>query len=224
MAHLWVEDRETIPAAPPGTRTIPNEWLVLPLTEEAYCLDLAPPRPIGQAHVPGNPCCLASAAPSRVDAGSDSPGALLECRGGGCAVLLSSRDPMGVGRGLLSTLVCPPARSVRVSGLPLATGVRVLRDRDEITIGGALPARRTLFYSSETLARIESFEGSDGPVRCARCKTEIHCGDPIVRCPSCGIAHHQLEEKPCWLSFPTCAMDQQATSFDTGYLWTPYAL
>jgi hypothetical protein len=55
----------------------------------------------------------------------------------------------------------------------------VLQDRDEIRAG----AVGALFFSTETLARIAEFAGSDRAIYCGRGRQAMPNGDPAVRCP-----------------------------------------
>lgn len=114
-------------------------------------------------------------------------------------------------------LVGPPA--VRVNGNPLDVGIRVLRDRDELLAGGV----RT-FFSTEALAAVVPFPQSEMPTFCARCKLAIASGAPAVRCPQCGVWHHQSEELPCWTYAPRCALCDQPTALDAGFRWVPEEL
>jgi len=114
-------------------------------------------------------------------------------------------------------LVGPPA--VRVNGSPLDTGIRALRDRDELLAGGV----RT-FFSTEVLATVVPFPQSEKTTFCARCKLAITSGAPAVQCPQCGVWHHQSEELPCWTYAPRCAMCDQPTALDAGFRWMPEEL
>src|SRR5262249_13722566 len=76
---------------------------------------------------------------------------------------------------------------IRVNGLPLTLGVRVLADRDEVLLGGT----GRVFFSTERLARVEPFPGSERPVFCPRCRQPIDGGCAAVKCPQCGVTHHQ---------------------------------
>ncbi|MSU57211.1 MAG: hypothetical protein EXS35_03350 [Pedosphaera sp.] len=109
---------------------------------------------------------------------------------------------------------------VWVNGQPLAGGLRVLRDRDEILIAG----RTRFYFSTEELAKVEPFTAGEHPVFCARCRQPIQSGTPAVRCPGCGHWCEQSEAKPCWTYGPTCPLCDQPTAFDTGLRWTPEEL
>jgi hypothetical protein len=119
-------------------------------------------------------------------------------------------------------LFAEPAAGVRVNGLPMQTGLRLLDDRDEI----GLPHSPTLFFSTEMLARLEPMPSSDRSKSCPRCKRPIVVNAPAVRCPNsrCGLWYHQDDEYPCWLYHDRCAVCPQETSLDAGYRWTPEGL
>lgn len=106
--------------------------------------------------------------------------------------------------------------TVRVNGAPIAIGIAVLADRDEIRT-----ADRTVWFSTETRAAVEPFPESIPHGSCPRCKTAIEPGSPAVRCPSCGLWHHASEELPCWLYGPTCGICNQLTALDAPFRFTP---
>lgn len=118
------------------------------------------------------------------------------------------------------TLLGGREASLRVNGHPLALGIRILRDRDEVSIAG-----QRCFFSMEELARVVAFPGLAQPACCPRCKQRVEPGDLAVACPRCHAWHHQSEEFPCWTYDSTCALCQlQATALDAGYSWTPELL
>jgi hypothetical protein len=123
------------------------------------------------------------------------------------------------GRETWTLMSRPKGAAVRVNGIPLLAGLRVLRDRDEILFEGA----NRIYFSSERLAIVEAFPGSGQPAFCPRCKLEITRGTPAVRCPNpdCRIWHHQAEEYPCWTYSEHCSLCNQLTALDSGYRWTP---
>jgi len=110
--------------------------------------------------------------------------------------------------------------AVRVNGIALATGMRVLADRDEIRVGSS----HTLFFSAESLARIEPFVGANQRLFCPRCKQEIVKEAMAVMCPACGVWHHQSDDLPCWTYSSSCALCPQPTDLNAGYRWTPEEL
>ena len=117
------------------------------------------------------------------------------------------------------TLTTPRDRRLRINGMRPSLGIRVLRDRDEIRVDG-----ERLFFSSERLAAPEPFPGADQAIMCPRCKQEIIDNSTAIKCPQCGVWHHQSEEFPCWTYSERCALCDQSSSLDSGYRWTPEGL
>jgi hypothetical protein len=105
---------------------------------------------------------------------------------------------------------------VFVNGDRVRLGVRILRDRDEIRIGGV-----SHFFSTESLACVEAYSG-DG-IQCARCQTEIASAQAAVRCPQCAVWHHEdpQAQLPCWSYRDRCARCPQPTALDGTYRWLP---
>jgi hypothetical protein len=130
---------------------------------------------------------------------------------------------IGVGAGAVPVwvLMVGGTGDVRVNGFPPVAGMRVLQDRDEIRAAVGDP----LFFSTETLAHVEEFPGSERTVYCGRCRQAMVKGQMAVRCPNgqCAIWYHQTEQLPCWTYTPTCAFCPQSTSLDAGFTWTPEA-
>ena len=118
-------------------------------------------------------------------------------------------------------LLSPQCVSMLVNGEPVLTGIRVLRNKDEIRIAGT---GRRFYYSTERLARVETFADSERAVFCPRCKREITKGSEAVRCPQCQVWHHQSEPLDCWTYSSSCSLCDQPTGLDTGYRWTPEAI
>jgi hypothetical protein len=108
---------------------------------------------------------------------------------------------------------------VFVNGEPLALGVALLRDRDELRVGG----RAAVYFSTERLACVEPCERDDAP-RCPRCAQAIERGQLSVRCPRCDVLHHQLTERPCWTYSSRCALCAQPSDLEAGLSWTPELL
>ncbi len=108
---------------------------------------------------------------------------------------------------------------VCVNGFAPIAGIRVLQDHDEIRSALCEP----LFFSTETLARVEEFPGSDHVVYCGRCRQPMEKGQMAVQCPQakCRIWYHQTETLPCWTYAAACAFCPQSTSLDAGFEWTP---
>jgi hypothetical protein len=130
--------------------------------------------------------------------------------------------PQGAERGAL--LMARPGVWVRVNGLPLLGGVRVLDHKDEI-----LAADGRLYFSLEMTPTLTTFhvpEDGRSPT-CPICRGPIKDGMAAVQCPGCGRWFHQAEAadgraaKPCWTYAPTCRFCAHPTAFDTGAAWRP---
>ena len=118
------------------------------------------------------------------------------------------------------TLLAGSATGVHINGVPLALGIRVLADKDEIRAAG-----HRLFFSTEELARVVPFPGLAQPAFCPRCKQQIQPGDLAVCCPSCRAWSHQSEKFPCWTYDQSCALCQrQSTALDAGFSFNPATL
>jgi len=106
-----------------------------------------------------------------------------------------------------------------VNGEPIETGIALLRDRDELRVDGAEAA----YFSAERFAVVEVCDRDDAP-RCPRCAQAIARGEMAVRCPGCGVLHHQMTERECWTYLETCALCAQATDLAAGLRWSPEEL
>jgi hypothetical protein len=115
-------------------------------------------------------------------------------------------------------LVWGRKRSVRLNGLDLPTGVRILADRDEIKVDDNDP----VVFTVETQASVESFPGSENEIRCPRCLKPIEAGSAAIRCPSCSLWFHcgEEKEKNCWAYSPECTCGR-STDMEAGFRWTP---
>jgi hypothetical protein len=116
-------------------------------------------------------------------------------------------------------LVAAGDGDARVNGLAPVAGVRVLQDHDEVRAASS----NTLFFSTETLARVQEFPGAERAVYCGRCRQAMVKGQPAVCCPGCGIWYHQSQDLPCWTYAPSCAFCEQSTALDAGFAWMPEA-
>ena len=114
-------------------------------------------------------------------------------------------------------LIAGTERTVRVNGVGLSLGMRVVADRDEIHVEGV----GAYFFSTESLACIKAFPGAEQKIYCPRCRQEIEKESLAVQCPQCNVWHHQSEELPCWSYSELCALCPQRTDLDAGYRWTP---
>ena len=124
-------------------------------------------------------------------------------------------------------LYASPAAKVTVNGRPVGLGMRALRDRDEIALSRACH----LVFTSDSMPRVELFGGMDHDVDCPRCTLPIKAETPAVRCPNCGVWHHEYhaadvedadDDRLCWTYGPTCGAGcPQTTALDAGPGWTP---
>ncbi len=114
-------------------------------------------------------------------------------------------------------LVAAETSGARVNGEEPAGGLRVLADRDAMRTADG----RLCFFSTETLATVELFQGAGRPVFCGRCRQQIEPGTGAVRCPGCGVWYNQGPELPCWTYAETCAFCGNPTALDSGFRWVP---
>jgi hypothetical protein len=122
----------------------------------------------------------------------------------------------GAGGAQVWALIAPPDSDLRMNGRAPLAGLRALADRDEIRCGGEVR-----YFSTETLASVESFPGAERPVYCGRCRQPIEAGSPAVRCPGCGIWYNESAELACWTYGERCAFCDQSTALDASFSWTP---
>jgi hypothetical protein len=128
----------------------------------------------------------------------------------------------GSDRGAL--LMAGPGVWVRVNGLPLLGGARVLDHKDEILL-----KEGRLYFSLETTPTLTTFHLSEGdrPPTCPVCRGPIKDGAAAVQCPGCGRWFHQTEAaegrpaKPCWTYAPTCRFCSHPTAFAAEAAWRP---
>jgi hypothetical protein len=73
-------------------------------------------------------------------------------------------------------LVVAPGGDMRVNGFAPVAGVRALQDRDEVRAAASAP----FFFSTETLARVEEFPGTERTVYCGRCRQAMEKGQLAV--------------------------------------------
>ncbi len=74
----------------------------------------------------------------------------------------------------------------------------------------------------ERLARVEPFPGIGKTAICPRCQLKLEKEMLSVKCPNCSVWYHQTEDMPCWTYSEHCAIcQQQETTLDAGYQWTP---
>jgi hypothetical protein len=118
-------------------------------------------------------------------------------------------------------LLVASGAQVRVNGQAVWGGIRLLADRDEIHLSGGVSS----FFSTEEPVKVEPYPGGGAEARCPRCQDPIAPGVPGVRCPNCGIWHHEdaagEQGRGCWSYAPGCAVCGETTDLDAGYRWTP---
>lgn len=107
--------------------------------------------------------------------------------------------------------------SVRVNGVALYGGVRVLRHADELCAGP-----RRVFFAEDDAPRVEPFPGAEPAPRCPRCTRPIEAGAPAVH-SRCGLWMHQSDEWPCFSHAP-CPQCAEPTAIDEAVVWSPVGL
>jgi hypothetical protein len=124
--------------------------------------------------------------------------------------------PVDIAGAKFWALIAPARSDARVNGAPVAAGLRVLADRDEIRIDGEVR-----YFSAESLAVVVPLPATERTLYCGRCRLEIEAGSAAICCPTCGIWYHQSAELPCWTYTPKCGFCPQPTALDAGFAWTP---
>jgi Zn finger protein HypA/HybF involved in hydrogenase expression len=117
-------------------------------------------------------------------------------------------------------LIASAETEVAVNGMPLVAGLRVLVNKDEIHVS----SMDSYYFSAERLARVEKFPDAHQSLFCPRCKQEISSGVVAVRCPACGVWHHETDELNCWTYSDGCAMCGHSTEMNGTFRWTPEEL
>jgi hypothetical protein len=109
--------------------------------------------------------------------------------------------------------------NVRINGLQsFPVGIRMLADRDEIKVDRG----EVVYFTTETLPVIETFEGSDHDIFCPRDKKKIEPGSLVVRCVECGLIYHYSTDKTrnCFEYSEMCLCGHP-TRLDAGFRWVP---
>lgn len=122
-------------------------------------------------------------------------------------------------------VAAPPGVGLHVNGWLMRLGLRVLRDKDQLRVGNTGP----FFFSTERLPHVETMAEPASPTLCPRCKLPIVGGKLGVRCPRCGVLHHQYDELPCWYGyegkpFERCTNCDQPVATEGKLQWTPEEL
>jgi hypothetical protein len=115
-------------------------------------------------------------------------------------------------------LLVRPHAWVRVNGLPVLGGARVLEHKDEV-----LTRQGRACFSAESAPVVVPYrtpEGSRGAT-CPVCRGPIRDGMDAVQCPGCGRWFHQLDAKKCWTYAPTCRFCTHPTAFAAEAAWRP---
>ena len=150
-------------------------------------------------------------APARVDrvGESDDPGAFA---GAGLLMRAMRDDSAWV-------LLVRDGERVLHNGQRVTAGLRVLAHRDSLALEGEAP----VFFSTEEAPCIAPFAALE-KVTCPRCRDALSPGELAVKCPACGVFHHETGERNCWTYASTCALCTQPSALDAGLQWTPEAL
>lgn len=125
----------------------------------------------------------------------------------------------GAGRSARWVMLVRDGNHCLHNGLPVTAGLRLLAHRDSIAADGG----PRMYFSTEEPASVETYAGADRLV-CPRCRDVITTGQAVVRCPGCGVVHHETDERSCWTYANTCALCAQPTPLDAGLQWTPQSL
>ena len=131
-------------------------------------------------------------------------------------LLLRSHDGPDVERWVLLTT---RHGGTRVNGESLPVGMRLLEHRDAIGLGPG----RTVFFSSEEVAKVAPYLGTAEGACCSRCRDLLEQGQLVVRCPApgCGFIHHESADHPCWTYADGCAACGHPTDLNAALQWTP---
>ena len=115
--------------------------------------------------------------------------------------------------------IVPDGFAFMHNGQPVRAGLRVLAHGDALAAESGAP----VFFSTEEAPRIETFAGDESPC-CPRCKSAVAGGQSVVRCPACGVLHHEHEDRRCWTYADACSLCPQPTALDAALSWSPEEL
>jgi hypothetical protein len=132
--------------------------------------------------------------------------------------LRASVMPVDIAGAKFWALIFSARSDARVNGAPVAAGLRVLADRDEIRVDGEVR-----YFSTESVAVVVPLPATERSLYCGRCRLKIEAGSPAIYCPTCAIWYHQSAELPCWTYAPKCGYcpQQTALDLDAEFAWTP---
>ena len=105
------------------------------------------------------------------------------------------------------------------NGQPVPAGLRMLAHGDALAVVPGMPA----YFSTEEVPCVDTYEENEA-LSCPRCKLEITRPQTVVRCPACGVIHHELEDRGCWTYAAKCALCPQPTALDAELRWSPELL
>ena len=127
---------------------------------------------------------------------------------------------VGFGRGADGgvALLARSGAAVRVNGLAILGGLRLLDHQDEILIG-----RQRFFFSTESTPQVATFrhEGEGRRPSCPICRGPLGDGDSAVQCPGCGRWYHQVAARPCFTYAPQCRFCRHPTALTGAAIWRP---
>jgi hypothetical protein len=137
----------------------------------------------------------------------------------GAALLLRSRSQQGDSWLVLSA----GAGDVALNGNPIATGIHLLRDRDELLVKGV----GRVFFSTERVAQVETARDA-GAAMCPRCLRPVEVGQRVVVCPRCAVQVHCMPESEdigdCWNYSEQCPTCNGPTGLGGSFDWSPAVL
>ena len=130
----------------------------------------------------------------------------------------------GRGADRVVVLLARPGAVVRVNGLPMLGGLRLLDHQDEILIG-----RERFYFSGKSTPRVTVFrhEGDGRRPACPVCRGPLIDGEDAVQCPGCGRWYHQSEPRegargrPCFTYADQCRFCSHPTKLSGETVWRP---
>jgi hypothetical protein len=147
------------------------------------------------------------------------PGRVFDFPGGAARLVLFGQGAEGG-----AALLVLPGSHIRVNGLPILGGLRVLEHTDELLVNGLL-----YYFSAESRPECVAFALKEGDRRptCPVCRGPVQDGEQAVGCPGCGRWYHQIEAaegrrgRNCWTYAPSCRFCTHPTSLSGEPVWRP---